>query len=85
MYVGYQLIFSQEKKRLPQDGDAKYLAPELLTHSDEVSSKADIFSLGIAIMELVGNLSLPTNGKVWKALRENAFPFAQTARKYMFS
>lgn len=61
------------------EGDAKYLAPEVL--NNEFTSAADIFSLGISILELAGNVSLPNQGLVWQELRRNRLPRAQTARK----
>lgn len=35
---------------------------------------ADIFSLGITILELACNMDLPNNGPLWQQLRENIFP-----------
>jgi membrane-associated tyrosine/threonine-specific cdc2-inhibitory kinase len=65
-----------------KEGDAKYVAPELIMGGiKQFTQKADIFSLGISVLEMAGNLDLPTCGPVWVALRENKFPFAQTKRK----
>ncbi|XP_046682044.1 membrane-associated tyrosine- and threonine-specific cdc2-inhibitory kinase-like isoform X1 [Homalodisca vitripennis] len=72
--------FEKDKQKVPKEGDAKYMAPELLNSAKEFTTKADIFSLGISILELAGNLSLPTNGEVWKALRDDTFPLTHTQR-----
>uniref|UniRef100_A0A1B6KHC2 non-specific serine/threonine protein kinase n=1 Tax=Graphocephala atropunctata TaxID=36148 RepID=A0A1B6KHC2_9HEMI len=70
--------FEKDSTKMPKEGDAKYMAPELLASKKDFTTKADIFSLGITILELAGNLCLPSNGEVWKALREDTFPFLQT-------
>ena len=55
------------------EGDSRYLAPELLNEdpSAVVSDlgKADIFSLGIMMYELMRNQPLPPNGDEWLAIR----------------
>jgi len=56
-----------------EEGDARYLAPELL-NSEEYSekpelTKADVFSLGITLFELATRHSLPINGSEWHAFR----------------
>ena len=47
----------------PEEGDCRYMAPELL--SDEINrdhlTKADIFSLGLAIYEAASLITLPKN------------------------
>jgi len=54
------------------EGDSKYLAPEVL--SGKFSMKADIFSLGITLLELACDLDLPANGKLWHELRQGSLP-----------
>lgn len=55
------------------EGDSRYLAPELLKEFSEDHlpdlKKADIFSLGIFLFELLTRQSLPTNGPFWHHLR----------------
>ena len=58
------------------DGDAKYLAPELM--EGNFSKAADIFSLGITILELACSLELPKGGLLWHQLRNNQLPMEFT-------
>ena len=55
------------------EGDSRYLAPELL-NEDPVAvvpdlGKADVFSLGIMMYELMRNAPLPLNGEEWLDIR----------------
>ncbi|XP_046405215.1 membrane-associated tyrosine- and threonine-specific cdc2-inhibitory kinase isoform X2 [Ischnura elegans] len=54
------------------DGDAKYIAPEVLTES--FSKAADIFSLGISIYEVSYDVNLPQCGVQWQRLRKGQIP-----------
>jgi len=54
------------------EGDSRYIAPELM--GGHFTKAADIFSLGIAILELSCNLELPPNGLLWQKLRTDTFP-----------
>jgi len=54
------------------DGDSKYLAPELM--EGKFTKAADIFSLGITLLELSCSLELPLNGPLWHQLRQNQLP-----------
>lgn len=60
-----------------EEGDSRYLAPELLEWSirDKDLTKSDLFSLGITGYELcVGGVNrLPQNGAEWHSLRNNEF------------
>ena len=51
------------------EGDSVYMAPELLQNNipltEKITSKADIFSLGVSILELASGLNLPKNGEMW--------------------
>ena len=62
------------------EGDSKYLAPEVL--SGYFSKKADIFSLGITLLELACDLDLPANGTLWHELRQGPLPPSVTRRKF---
>ncbi|CAD5121038.1 DgyrCDS9578 [Dimorphilus gyrociliatus] len=55
-----------------QEGDPKYLAPEVMNES--FNTKADIFSLGMSMLELAGNLNLPRRGAAWHDLRTGKIP-----------
>ncbi|KAJ8608514.1 hypothetical protein CTAYLR_005723 [Chrysophaeum taylorii] len=59
------------------EGDAAYVAPELLAGA-LVAASADVFSLGIALYELASASVLPTSGPRWHALRTATPPAAAT-------
>ena len=49
------------------EGDREYMGPEILRgHFDK---PADIFSLGLIVFEMAGNVELPDNGVSWQKLR----------------
>lgn len=50
------------------EGDREYIAPEIIRHSI-YDFRADIFSLGLIVIELACNVVLPDNGKAWQRLR----------------
>jgi len=55
-----------------EEGDARYMAMELLTGDLEDLTKSDIFSLGATLYEIClgrGPLSLPSSGPEWQAIR----------------
>lgn len=56
------------------EGDSVYMAPELLQNNipltEKISTKADIFSLGVSILEMASGLNLPKNGEMWQRLRQ---------------
>lgn len=64
-----------------QEGDGKYCAKELLSdaymkermNSPQLLKKADIFSLGMIMLQLMmGNeFKLPLNGEQWNRIRNN--------------
>lgn len=51
-----------------REGDREYIAPEVL-ESHEYSTAADIFSLGLLMLEMAANIMLPHNGVHWQKLR----------------
>lgn len=55
-----------------QEGDPKYLAPELL--DGKFGKQADIFSLGMTMLELASDLDLPRGGEGWHILRQGTLP-----------
>lgn len=55
-----------------QEGDPKYLAPELMQGA--FAKAADIFSLGITILELACFIELPRGGDLWQELRDGKLP-----------
>ncbi|XP_017048614.1 membrane-associated tyrosine- and threonine-specific cdc2-inhibitory kinase [Drosophila ficusphila] len=54
------------------EGDSRYMAPEIL--QGHFSKAADIFSLGIAMLELACYMDLPSNGPLWHELRQGILP-----------
>ncbi|KAJ2442059.1 mitosis inhibitor protein kinase swe1 [Coemansia sp. RSA 2440] len=64
--------------RLPRDplawveeGDRQYMAPEVLR--GEYAPAADVFSLGLMLLEIVADIVLPENGADWHKLRTACF------------
>ncbi|XP_005156179.1 membrane-associated tyrosine- and threonine-specific cdc2-inhibitory kinase isoform X1 [Danio rerio] len=55
-----------------QEGDPRYMAPELLR--GDYGTAADIFSLGISILELACNIEVPKEGDDWQLLRNGHLP-----------
>lgn len=49
------------------EGDREYIAPEVL--SGHYDKPADIFALGMTMLEVAGNVHLPDNGTSWQRLR----------------
>ena len=49
------------------EGDKFYMAPEVLEGSFDKA--ADIFSLGLIVLELAANIELPAQGEQWHLLR----------------
>ncbi|GIZ48373.1 hypothetical protein CKM354_001143600 [Cercospora kikuchii] len=52
---------------LDGEGDREYIGPEVL--SGRFDKPADIFSLGMIMLEIAGNIELPDNGASWQRLR----------------
>lgn len=49
------------------EGDREYIGPEILMgHFDK---PADVFALGLIMLEIAGNVMLPDNGASWQRLR----------------
>ncbi|XP_052888895.1 membrane-associated tyrosine- and threonine-specific cdc2-inhibitory kinase wee-1.3 [Anopheles moucheti] len=65
----FGIVFDLTKSnpRYATEGDSRYMAPELM--EGMYTKAADIFSLGIATLELACNLELPANGRLWQRLR----------------
>ncbi|RUS80463.1 hypothetical protein EGW08_011779 [Elysia chlorotica] len=71
----FGLVIDLTKKRDVTDaieGDPKYLAPELL--EGHFGKHADVFSLGMFILELLTDLELPRGGEGWHMLRSGNMP-----------
>lgn len=69
----FGLMFDlQRETEKAVEGDCRYIAPEEL--EGRFTKAADVFSLGITILELSSNLELPANGVLWQQLRTGIFP-----------
>ncbi|ETV72110.1 WEE protein kinase, variant [Aphanomyces astaci] len=55
------------------EGDSAYMAPELLQSTARQPS-ADIFSLGLTLVELATGVALPSQGPQWHVLRSGSLP-----------
>ena len=51
-----------------REGDREYIAPEIISRH-EYTFAADIFSLGLIMVEVAANVILPDNGTPWQKLR----------------
>jgi mitosis inhibitor protein kinase SWE1 len=49
------------------EGDREYIGPEVLL--GQFDKPADIFALGLIMLEIAGNVELPENGPSWQKLR----------------
>ncbi len=65
------------------EGDSRYIPKELLR--GQFSTAADIFSLGISLLELACDLELPSEGEGWHRLREGQLPLPFIKGNYNYS
>ena len=49
------------------EGDREYIGPEIL--KGQFDKPADVFALGLIVLEIAGNVMLPDNGASWQRLR----------------
>nr|XP_002131417.1 membrane-associated tyrosine- and threonine-specific cdc2-inhibitory kinase [Ciona intestinalis] len=70
----FGLVVEQSKEDIlnATEGDNRYMALELL--NGVFTNKADVFSLGIALLEITCNLELPVGGVSWQLLRQGYIP-----------
>ena len=55
------------KAGIEGEGDREYIGPEILM--GKYDKPADIFALGLIMLEIAGNVELPDNGVSWQKLR----------------
>ena len=57
------------------EGDKVYMSKELLNFNSKgiLNTKTDIFSLGLSILEIMANITLPSYGESWAELRSDNF------------
>jgi wee1-like protein kinase len=54
-----------------EEGDCRYMAPELLNEDIEKDlTKSDIYALGMTLIECVNGTPLPKNGQEWHEIRK---------------
>lgn len=58
------LAFKDSKE---EEGDGKYLAPEVLQNG--ANKPSDIFSLGMTMIDICTDLELPSTGDLWQGFR----------------
>ena len=56
---------------LEREGDREYIAPEILR--GQYGKEADLFSLGLVLIEAAANVVLPDNNEPWRKLRNDDF------------
>jgi wee1-like protein kinase len=60
-----------EGSEIDEDGDKRYMAPEVLQNICTTAS--DIYSLGLIYLEVIREIILPKSGDNWMRLRKNDF------------
>ncbi|MBN3292879.1 PMYT1 kinase, partial [Polypterus senegalus] len=68
----FGLVLDLGDKKNGQEGDPRYMAPELL--QGKFTPAADVFSLGMTILELACNIELPKGGDAWQQIRQGYLP-----------
>lgn len=61
------------------------MAPEIMNSFNQDISKADIFSLGITLFELMTGEELPLNGNRWHELRKRTISVSELSSNYNYS
>ncbi len=57
------------------EGDSIFISPELFyKDKDVITTKTDIFSLGLSILQILTNVDLPKNGLTWQLIRTVGIP-----------
>lgn len=64
-------ISRYEGEDIDDDGDKRYMAPEVL--QDICTQASDIYSLGLIYLEVIAEIILPKSGESWMRLRRNDF------------
>ena len=64
------------------EGDSRYLPLEVMNSDYSALDKADIFSLGATLYELVSQRELPASGKEYQALRDGTKVFLPTMSSF---
>ncbi|MCO5585046.1 hypothetical protein L7F22_038978 [Adiantum nelumboides] len=64
-------LLNHTPKSLEREGDREYIAPEILRGG--FGKPADVFSLGLVMLEAAGDVILPDNGEPWHKIRNDDF------------
>mmetsp|Transcript_16942 Transcript_16942/g.25426 ORF Transcript_16942/g.25426 Transcript_16942/m.25426 type:complete len:455 (+) Transcript_16942:1829-3193(+) len=73
-HESHQAKFIPLQRSETRDGDPVYMAPEALDSSlGALSFPADIFSLGVILLEMAADVKLPSHGEEWQKLRLEQF------------
>lgn len=75
---------STYSQKIDKEGDREYIAPEVLSES-RYGTPADIFSLGLIIVEIAANIFLPDNGVCWQKLRNGDLSDAGNLSKFVIN
>ncbi|KAJ2724487.1 mitosis inhibitor protein kinase swe1 [Coemansia sp. Benny D115] len=68
---GHAVRLPHEPLAWVEEGDREYMAPEVLR--GVYTKAADVFSLGMMMLEITADIVLPDNGIEWHKLRESCF------------
>lgn len=63
-------LTNKKGNHVEREGDREYIAPEIIFQG-HYSKAADVFSLGLIMLEAAGNVILPDNGEPWQKLRND--------------
>eukprot|EP00960_Hanusia_phi_P053609 762186-Hanusia_phi.AAC.4 len=70
------LACSADLRTHDEEGDKRYLSREMLQHSESCDLfKADIFALGVSVLELASLSALPTEGAEYHRIRDGKVDF----------
>ncbi|KAJ1735981.1 mitosis inhibitor protein kinase swe1 [Coemansia biformis] len=68
---GHAMRLPHSQPAWAEEGDRAYMAPEVLR--GQYTPPADVFGLGMMMLEIVADIVLPDNGVEWSKLREACF------------
>jgi len=75
-----RLASSQALVQDVEEGDSRYMAPEILSEEYDNLPKGDIFSLGASMYEMCLGRELPQNGTEWQEIRKGVLDDAALSK-----